>query len=264
MAEPEQFDVVVIGSGYAGKWVAWDLAASGQRTVAVERRYIGGSCPNINCLPSKNEIASAKVADVVRHAADFGTEVSGMRVDMPPVLARKRRMVEAEVDFHRQKYRETGCELIMGEARFVGPPLVHADQPFLLPRSLVVSSSTYDRTTGAVASLMVGTPLANSAKATASAINGNNYVTVWDNESVDSSFGVTSSIQLIDMEPNSGHVFGTIAVPPDQVVTSFPSKSELGLHVSDDGSRLSRRRSLSAREISRTRRRRRKTGSAGD
>jgi pyruvate/2-oxoglutarate dehydrogenase complex dihydrolipoamide dehydrogenase (E3) component len=117
-------DALIIGSGFAGKWVAWDMAAAGRRTVAVERRYVGGSCPNINCLPSKNEITSAKVADVVRHASSFGTDVTGARINMPKVLARKRKMVEAEVAFHRQKYRETGAELVMGEARFVAPKTV--------------------------------------------------------------------------------------------------------------------------------------------
>jgi pyruvate/2-oxoglutarate dehydrogenase complex dihydrolipoamide dehydrogenase (E3) component len=124
MAQSERVDVLVIGSGFAGKWVAWEMAAAGQRTIAVERRYVGGSCPNINCLPSKNEITSAKVADIVRHASSFGTDVSGARINMPNVLARKRKMVEAEVAFHRQKYRETGAELILGEARFVAPKTV--------------------------------------------------------------------------------------------------------------------------------------------
>jgi pyruvate/2-oxoglutarate dehydrogenase complex dihydrolipoamide dehydrogenase (E3) component len=122
--QSERVDVLVIGSGFAGKWVAWDLAAAGQRTVAVERRYVGGACPNINCLPSKNEIVSAKVADIVRHASSFGTDVTGARINMPSVLARKRKMVEAEVAFHRQKYRDTGAELLMGEAHFVAPKTV--------------------------------------------------------------------------------------------------------------------------------------------
>ena len=113
--------------------------------------------------------------------------------------------------------------------------LAHAEQPFLVPNALVISSSTYDRTQGAVASLTAGTTtLANTATATVAAISGNNYVTVWSNESVDASFGVTSPIRLTAIEPHSGHVFGTLQVPTDQVVTSFPSKSELGLHVSKD------------------------------
>ena len=100
--------------------------------------------------------------------------------------------------------------------------------------SLVISSSTYDRTQGAVASLAIGTKLANSATATTSAIVGNNYVTVWNNESVDASFGVTSPIQLTEVDATSGVVLSKITVPPSQVVTSFSSKSEVGLHVTID------------------------------
>jgi hypothetical protein len=104
----------------------------------------------------------------------------------------------------------------------------------LVRNSLVISSSTYDRTTGAVASLAIGTPLAGSATATASAVAGNNYVTVWTNESVDASFGVTSPIQLTDIDPTSGVVLSKVTVPTNQVVTSFPSKSEVGLHITSD------------------------------
>jgi hypothetical protein len=118
--------------------------------------------------------------------------------------------------------------------------VIQAEQPLLKPNSLVISSSTYDRSQGAVASLTVGTVLSGSAKATTNAIAGNNYVHVWDNETVDASFGVTSAIQLTEIEPRSGHVFNTLTVPTDQVVTSFPSKSELGLHITQaaNGSRL--------------------------
>ncbi len=104
----------------------------------------------------------------------------------------------------------------------------------LVPNSLVISSSIYDRTQGAVASLAVGTTLANSATATTSATSGNNYLTVWDNETPDASFGVTSLIQLMDIDPSSANVLSKVVVPTNQVVTSFSSKSELGLHITKD------------------------------
>src|SRR5712675_1922830 len=95
MSEPERFDILVLGSGEGGKYVAWHMARSGRRTAVVERRWIGGSCPNINCLPSKNEIWSAKVADLTHHAAKFGTETGPVRIDMAKVRQRKRDMVES-------------------------------------------------------------------------------------------------------------------------------------------------------------------------
>ena len=104
----------------------------------------------------------------------------------------------------------------------------------LVPGSLVISSSTYDRTQGAIASLTVGTKLASSATATTAATTGNNYVTVWNNEAADASFGVTSAIDLTDVDPNSMQVLSKVTVPPNQVVTSFPSKSEVGLHITKD------------------------------
>src|SRR5450432_2073065 len=104
----------------------------------------------------------------------------------------------------------------------------------LVPGSLVISSTTYDRTQGAIASLTVGTKLASSATATTAATTGNNYVTVWNNEAADASFGVTSAIDLTDVDPNSMQVLSKVTVPPNQVVTSFPSKSEVGLHITKD------------------------------
>ena len=53
MPHPEEYDLVVLGSGEAGKYLAWTLAKKGMRAVVIERKYIGGSCPNIACMPSK-------------------------------------------------------------------------------------------------------------------------------------------------------------------------------------------------------------------
>ena len=72
MARPERYEVLVLGSGTGGKLVAWHMAQVGRRTAVVERKSIGGSCPNIACMPSKNEISSARVAYLVRHAAEYG------------------------------------------------------------------------------------------------------------------------------------------------------------------------------------------------
>jgi pyruvate/2-oxoglutarate dehydrogenase complex dihydrolipoamide dehydrogenase (E3) component len=121
MSQPERLEVLILGSGQGGKLLAWHLAKSGRRTAVVERRWIGGSCPNIACMPSKNEVWSARVAHLVRHAAQFGTTTGPMTIDMAKVRQRKRDMVEREVALHLQNYNASGAELIMGSGRFVSP-----------------------------------------------------------------------------------------------------------------------------------------------
>jgi pyruvate/2-oxoglutarate dehydrogenase complex dihydrolipoamide dehydrogenase (E3) component len=121
MSQAEQFDVLILGSGAGGKLLAWDMAGSGRRTAVVERKWIGGSCPNIACMPTKNEIWSAKVAHLARHGGQFGTVTGPIAIDMAAVRQRKRDMVNREIDAHLQNYKATGVELIMGSGRFVAP-----------------------------------------------------------------------------------------------------------------------------------------------
>ena len=122
MSEPERFDVLILGSGFGGKLLAWHLAQSGRRTAVVERRWIGGSCPNIACLPSKNEIWSARIAHQAHRAAQFGTMIAGpVTTDMVKVRQRKRDMVDHEVALHLRNYKTSGTELIMGTGRFTAP-----------------------------------------------------------------------------------------------------------------------------------------------
>jgi pyruvate/2-oxoglutarate dehydrogenase complex dihydrolipoamide dehydrogenase (E3) component len=119
MPQPEHYDVLILGSGQGGKRLAWHLARSGQRIVVIERRWVGGSCPAVACLPSKNEIWSARVAHLTRHAAQFGTETGVVAVDMAKVRRRKQDMVDREIAFHLNAYKTSGAELIMGSGRFV-------------------------------------------------------------------------------------------------------------------------------------------------
>src|ERR1700754_3146207 len=101
----EQFDVVILGSGQGGKLLAWHLAQSGKHVAVVERRWVGGSCPAVACLPSKNEIWSARVAYLVHRAAQFGTVTGPVTTDMAKVRQRKREMIDREIAFHLQAYK---------------------------------------------------------------------------------------------------------------------------------------------------------------
>jgi pyruvate/2-oxoglutarate dehydrogenase complex dihydrolipoamide dehydrogenase (E3) component len=117
----ERIRNLIIGSGEGGKSLAWHFGSSHEPTIVIERRWMGGSCPNVNCLPSKNEIWSAKVADLVQHAKSFGVNAPPATVDMAIVRDRKRRMVDGLIKIHVDKYKASGVPVVMGHATFIAP-----------------------------------------------------------------------------------------------------------------------------------------------
>jgi pyruvate/2-oxoglutarate dehydrogenase complex dihydrolipoamide dehydrogenase (E3) component len=121
---PEEFDLVILGGGTGSTVAAWTFAAEGRRVAVVDRKYIGGSCPNIACLPSKNIVHSAKVASYFSRSKEFGIAIDGFTIDMAEVRERKRSMVRGLNDTYMQNYRSTGAEFILGTGRFVGPKIV--------------------------------------------------------------------------------------------------------------------------------------------
>jgi pyruvate/2-oxoglutarate dehydrogenase complex dihydrolipoamide dehydrogenase (E3) component len=128
MPQPEHFDVLVLGSGQGGQLIAWHLAQAGRRAALVERRWVGGSCPTIACMPSKTELWSARVAHLARHGQPLGVTTGGITIDMSTVLRHKRDMVRHEVELHMQNFTATGTELIVGQGRFVAPKTLEVSQ----------------------------------------------------------------------------------------------------------------------------------------
>jgi pyruvate/2-oxoglutarate dehydrogenase complex dihydrolipoamide dehydrogenase (E3) component len=121
---PEEYDLVILGGGTGGTIAAWTFAGQGQRVAVIERKYVGGSCPNIACLPSKNILHSAKVASYVRRSEEFGISQHDFTVDMSVVRDRKRRMVSSWNEAYLGNYKQSGAEFILGSGRFIGPKRV--------------------------------------------------------------------------------------------------------------------------------------------
>jgi pyruvate/2-oxoglutarate dehydrogenase complex dihydrolipoamide dehydrogenase (E3) component len=124
VSNANEYDLVILGSGEAGKYLAWTLASQGKRVAVIERRYVGGSCPNVACLPSKNVIHSAKVASYLRRGTEFGLTAFDGPVNMAAVRERKRKMVDDLIEVHLHKYRASGAELVMGNGTFVAPKTI--------------------------------------------------------------------------------------------------------------------------------------------
>ena len=118
-SNPENYDLVILGGGTGSTVAAWTFASQGQRVAVIDRRYIGGSCPNIACLPSKNIIHSAKVVSLFRRSEEFGIAQSGFTIHMSGVRERKRAMVRGLNEMYLDNYRKTGAEFILGTGRFV-------------------------------------------------------------------------------------------------------------------------------------------------
>jgi len=147
MPTPEQYDVVVLGSGEAGKYIAWTQAKKGKRAIVIERRYIGGSCPNIACLPSKNIIHSAKVASYFARSEEFGITKDNWQIHMTGVRDGKRKMVEGLVDMHLANFKSSGAELLLGSGRFIAPKTVEVSLPdggsrFLHGENVIISTGS--------------------------------------------------------------------------------------------------------------------------
>ena len=119
MATPEQFDAIVIGSGEAGKYMAWTLGGQGQRVVTVEDKRVGGACPNVACLPSKNVVHSAKVASYFQRGAEFGIVQGDWHVDMAGINARRQKMVDGNLQVHLANFGKNHAEIVMGFGRFI-------------------------------------------------------------------------------------------------------------------------------------------------
>ncbi len=118
MKTVEHYQNLVIGSGEAGKYLAWNLAKRGQMTAVVERSMVGGSCPNVACLPSKNVIYSAKAVSLVDPTSGLGVVTGPLKVDMTGVARRKRKMIDGLAELHLANFKASGAELVLGEARF--------------------------------------------------------------------------------------------------------------------------------------------------
>jgi pyruvate/2-oxoglutarate dehydrogenase complex dihydrolipoamide dehydrogenase (E3) component len=143
----KEYDLVILGGGTGSTIAAWTFGKQGQRVAVIERKYIGGSCPNIACLPSKNIIHSAKVASFFRRSEEFGIAKRDFTVDMSAVRRRKRTMISGWNDVYLDNYKKSGAEFILGSGRFIGPKTLEAtladgSSRLLRGRNVIINTGT--------------------------------------------------------------------------------------------------------------------------
>jgi len=159
----EEFDVLILGGGTGSTLAAWTFAAEGKRVAVIDRKYIGGSCPNIACLPSKNVIHSAKIASYVSRSKEFGVTLNDVNIHMTGVRERKRKMVAGLNAMYLDKYKATGAQLIFGSGHFIGERTLEVTLPDGSKRQMrgtnvIVSTGTH-AALGAIPGLAEAQPL---------------------------------------------------------------------------------------------------------
>ena len=118
----DQYDVLIVGGGQAGPPLARDLAKAGRKVALAERKYLGGSCVNFGCTPTKAAIASARLAHLARRATDFGLRIPQVEVDFPAVLRRAGAIaLESRTGLDKSFENSDNPKLLRGHARFLGP-----------------------------------------------------------------------------------------------------------------------------------------------
>src|SRR5690349_22370647 len=120
-----KYDAVIIGSGQAGNPLSYALAEHGWTVALIEKSYLGGTCVNTGCTPTKTMIASAQVAHYARNAGRWGVRTGEVSVDLHEVLARKDRVVgQSRAGLARKAEERKTLHLYRGHGRFVGPHAV--------------------------------------------------------------------------------------------------------------------------------------------
>ncbi|MFN2128456.1 MAG: FAD-dependent oxidoreductase, partial [Anaerolineales bacterium] len=115
-----KYDAIIIGSGQGGNPLAVAFANAGRRTAVIEKQYVGGTCINYGCTPTKTLVASARIAYEANRAQEFGINVSNVSVDFRKVIQRKNQIVESFREGSRKRLDEAeNLDLIFGTARFI-------------------------------------------------------------------------------------------------------------------------------------------------
>jgi pyruvate/2-oxoglutarate dehydrogenase complex dihydrolipoamide dehydrogenase (E3) component len=120
-----KYDAIIIGSGQAANPLASKLAAAGWKTALIEKQWVGGTCINVGCTPTKTLVASGRVAYLAKRSADFGVHTTGWSIDIEAVIRRKNEHVLSARNSIAKRMSETkNIDLIYGLASFSGPKTI--------------------------------------------------------------------------------------------------------------------------------------------
>ncbi len=139
-----KFDAIVIGSGQGGNPLAHQLADRKQNVALVEQKYLGGTCINTGCTPTKTMIASAQVAHYARHADRWGIKTSGVSADIGAIIAHKNKVVESfRSGQEKQVSKRETLHLFQGHGRFIEPHKIQVGNETLESERIFIDTGSH-------------------------------------------------------------------------------------------------------------------------
>jgi pyruvate/2-oxoglutarate dehydrogenase complex dihydrolipoamide dehydrogenase (E3) component len=146
MSSPTDYDAIVIGTGQAGKPLSIALANAGWKTAVIERLYVGGTCVNVGCTPTKTMVASGRVAYLARRAVDYGVHTGDVSVNLAEVRKRKQSVVDSFRNGGQRATESTkNLDLLFGEASFTHPDSIvvkmnHGETQHLTAKKIFINT----------------------------------------------------------------------------------------------------------------------------
>lgn len=138
-----QYHVIVIGGGSAGLVTAAGAAALGAKVALIKAGQMGGDCLNTGCVPSKSLLASAQLANRIRHSGELGLDSTLAPVDLQKVMGRVHKTI-GEIAPHDsvERFQNLGVEVIQAHARLLDPFTVQAGDRTLTGKRIVIASGS--------------------------------------------------------------------------------------------------------------------------
>ncbi|HEX72531.1 MAG TPA: FAD-dependent oxidoreductase [Candidatus Hydrogenedentes bacterium] len=134
------YDVAVIGAGPGGYVAAIRCAQRGAKVAVIERRYLGGVCLNVGCIPTKTLIYTAELHRKMTHAEDYGLKIKDLRLDMPALLQRKDKVVDVNTGGIAALFKANGIEHIQGEAAVAAPGRIRVGKEDVAAKKIIVAT----------------------------------------------------------------------------------------------------------------------------
>ncbi len=136
------YDLIVIGAGPGGYEAAGYAGRMGKKVALIEKQWIGGTCLNAGCIPTKTFLKSSRLFSDCRNAAAYGVEVAPPRFNMPAVVERKNRVVGTLTRGVEGMLKRSGVETIRGCARLAGRGAVQVGPETYTARNILIATGS--------------------------------------------------------------------------------------------------------------------------